>query len=114
MKFFRYRRPSWKTILGVTQAKKRLKKDLGITTLLKPLRWWPNQKRSLKRKLGYESEAGRIIRDGMPKPGGCLLLLLLVIALSMALMATFTIGIHSSMMRAVIQSIAAWQAPCGK
>ena len=74
MKFFRYRRPSWKTILGVTRAKKQIKKDLGITALLKPLRWFPNQKRRIKRKLGYESEVGRLVRDGLPKPGGCLVL----------------------------------------
>ena len=72
MKFFRYRRPSWKTLLGVTAAKKRIKKDVGITTLLKPFRWWPNKKRQLKREIGYESKAGRLIRDGLPKPGGCL------------------------------------------
>lgn len=73
MRFFRYRRPSLKTLLGVTRAKKRLKKELGITALLKPLRWWPNQKRRLKREIGYGSEAGRLVRDGLPKPIGCLL-----------------------------------------
>jgi hypothetical protein len=73
MKFFRYRRPSLKTLLGVTRAKKRLKKDLGITALLRPLRWWPNQKRRIKREIGYESEPGRLLRDGLPKPTGCLL-----------------------------------------
>jgi hypothetical protein len=72
MKFFRYRRPSMKTLLGVTTAKKRLKKDLGITALLKPVRWWPNQKRKIKREIGYESAGGRLLRDGLPKPGGCL------------------------------------------
>ena len=72
MNFFRYRRPSLKTLLGVTRAKKQIKKDLGITALLKPLRWWPNQKRRIKRKLGYESEVGRLVRDGLPKPAGCL------------------------------------------
>ena len=45
MKFFRYRRPSLKTLLGITKAKKQLKKDLGITEALKPFRWWTNQKR---------------------------------------------------------------------
>lgn len=75
MRFFRYRRPSLKTLLGVTRAKKRLNKELGITALLKPLRWWPNQKRRLKRKIGYESDAGRLIRDGMPKPGGCVVMI---------------------------------------
>ena len=34
MKFFRYRRPSIKTILGITAAKKHIKKALGITALL--------------------------------------------------------------------------------
>ena len=78
MKFFRYRRPLLKTLLGVTKAKKRLKKELGITALLKPLRWLPNQKRRLKRKIGYESDAGRLIRNGLPKPGGCLVVLAVV------------------------------------
>jgi hypothetical protein len=72
VKLFRYRRPSLKTVLGVTTAKKQIKKDLGITALLKPFRWWPNQKRRVKRKLGYESRAGRLVRQGLPKPGGCL------------------------------------------
>ena len=36
MKLFRYRRPSLKTILGITKAKERIKKDLGITAILKP------------------------------------------------------------------------------
>jgi hypothetical protein len=84
MKFFRYRRPSLKTILGVTNAKKRLKKELGITSLLKPIRWWPNQKRKIKRKIGYESEIGRALRHGLPKPGGCLLV---VVALASAFSA---------------------------
>ena len=52
MKLFRYRRPSLKTLLGITKAKKRLNKELGITALLKPIRWWPNQKRRLKRVRG--------------------------------------------------------------
>jgi hypothetical protein len=72
VKFFRYRRPSLKTLLGVTKAKKRLKKDLGITALLKPFRWGTNLKRRFKRKIGYESDAGRLIRNGLPRPGGCL------------------------------------------
>ena len=76
MRFFRYRRPSLKTLLGVTKAKKRLKKELGITALLKPIRWLPNQRRRLKRKIGYESDAGRILRDGLPRPGGCLVVIM--------------------------------------
>ena len=80
MKLFRYRRPSLKTMLGITNAKKRLKKELGITALLKPVRWWPNQKRRLKRQIGYESDVGRLLRDGLPKPGGCLVVVAAVVS----------------------------------
>ena len=76
MKFFRYRRPSWKTILGVTKAKKRIKKEVGITEAMKPFRWWTNTKRRFKRKDGYESEAGRLLRNGLPRPGGCLVVVI--------------------------------------
>lgn len=75
MKFFRYRRPSVKTLLGITKAKKQVKKDLGITAALKPFRWWTNQKRKAKRAVGYESAVGRLLRNGLPRPGGCLLVL---------------------------------------
>jgi hypothetical protein len=74
MKFFRYRHPSLKTLLGVTTAKKRIKKRCRYHDLLKPVRWWPNQMRKLKREIGYESPAGRLLRDGLPKPGGCLVI----------------------------------------
>lgn len=75
LRLFHYRRPSSKTILGVTKAKKRLKRELGITALLKPFRWFGNQKCRLRRRVGYESEAGRMIRYGPPTPGGCMLVL---------------------------------------
>jgi hypothetical protein len=75
VKLFRYRKPSLKTLLGITKAKKRLKKELGITALLRPLRAWDNTKRRWKRKVGYESSAGRVLRNGLPRPGGCLLAL---------------------------------------
>jgi len=87
MKFFRYRRPSLKTLLGITKAKKRLKKELGITDALKPFRAWTNAKRRFKRKIGYESEAGRLIRNGLPRPGGCLVVMA-AMALGLATMAT--------------------------
>ena len=74
MKLFRYRKPSVKTMLGVTKAKKRLKKQLGITAAMKPFRWTTNQKRRLKRRIGYESRAGRMLRHGPPRPVGCALL----------------------------------------
>ena len=78
MKFFRYRRPSLNTLLGITKAKKRIKKELGITDALKPFRAWTNAKRRFKRKIGYESETGRLIRNGLPRPGGCLVVLVAV------------------------------------
>jgi hypothetical protein len=84
MKFFRYRRPSLKTILGITKAKRRLKKELGITDAMKPFRWWTNTKRRFKRKIGYESDAGRLIRNGVPRPGGCLAVLVLGTAIAIA------------------------------
>lgn len=34
MKLFRYRRPSLTTVLGITKAKKRVKKELGITAAM--------------------------------------------------------------------------------
>ena len=72
MKLFRYRRPSLTTVLGITKAKKRVKKELGITAAMKPFRFWTNTKRRFKRKGGYESEGGRVIRNGLPRPGGWL------------------------------------------
>jgi hypothetical protein len=86
VKLFRYRRPSLKTLFGITKAKKRLKKELGITAALKPFRWWTNRKRRFKRKIGYESEAGRLIRDGLPRPGGCLVVVIVGIALTIIAM----------------------------
>ncbi len=92
MKFFRYRRPSLKTLLGVTAAKKRIKKDLGITALLKPFRFWTNEKRKIKREVGYESEAGRLIRDGLPKPGGGCLVILFVGAMLFGVGMAWTVS----------------------
>jgi hypothetical protein len=46
MKLFRYRRPSLNSILGITKAKKRVKKELGITAAMKLFRWW----RTLERR----------------------------------------------------------------
>ena len=87
MKFFRYRRPSAKTLLGVTKAKKRVKKELGITEAMKPFRWWTNTKRRFKRKIKYESEGGRLIRNGLRRPGGCLVVVLAVVVAAGAAVA---------------------------
>ena len=89
MRLFRYRRPSLNTLLGITKAKKRIKKELGITEAMKPFRWWTNTKRRFKRKIGYESEAGRLIRNGLPRPGGCLVVAIMagtVLALTAAVL----------------------------
>ena len=89
MKFFRYRRPSLNTLLGITKAKKEIKKDLGITEAMKPFRWWTNTKRRIKRKAGYESNAGRLIRDGLPRPGGCLVVVIVMLGTLIATAAVF-------------------------
>jgi hypothetical protein len=62
-----YHHPSLNTLLSITRAKKRVKKELGITAAMKPLRAWTNTKRQFKRKIGYESEAGRLVRKGVPR-----------------------------------------------
>jgi hypothetical protein len=87
MKLFRYRRPSLKTLLGITKAKKEIKKELGITEAMKPLRWWTNTKRRFKRKVGYESDAGRLIRNGLPRPGACAVVIVVGFALTVSAVA---------------------------
>ena len=89
MKFFRYRRPSLKTLLGITKAKKRIKKELGITEAMKPFRWWTNTKWKIKREIGYESKAGRLIRNGLPRPGGCLVVVMVLVGTVVAVAAAF-------------------------
>jgi hypothetical protein len=89
MKFFRYRRPSINTILGITKEKKRIKKELGITAILKPFRWWTNTKRRLKRRAGYESPAGRLVRDGLPRPMGMGCMVVLAVVGIIAVSVTF-------------------------
>lgn len=70
MRLIRFRRPSLSTVLGVTRAKKRLKRELGITALLRPFRAWGNAKRRVKRRLGYYSMPARVLRNGVPTPLG--------------------------------------------
>jgi len=68
----------------MTKAKKRLKKELGITDALKPFRAWTSAKRRFERKIGYQSEAGRLLRNGLPRPGGCLVVVAAWAALVLA------------------------------
>jgi hypothetical protein len=62
MKIFRYRRPSSKTVLGVTRAKRRAKRSLGISQVegwIKPSR----VKQKVKYRLGLYHPAISIIRN---------------------------------------------------
>jgi len=67
IRLFRYRRPSVKTILGVTKAKKRIKKQLGITAVMRPLRAPGNAKRRVLRQVGYYSGPMKFLRFLMGK-----------------------------------------------
>lgn len=62
MEGMRYRKPSVKTVLGVTTWKKRLNRALGITTLLRPFRALKNYQRRLLRRAGYYSPAMKALR----------------------------------------------------
>lgn len=59
---FRYRKPSLRTILGITKAKRQVKKALGIYEVTKVLNAPKNAKRRIMRKLGYESEPMKLLR----------------------------------------------------
>jgi hypothetical protein len=61
-RIFRYRRPSMKTMLGVTKAKKRLNRQLGITAVKRPFRAPGNAKRRMLRQSGYYSEPMKMFR----------------------------------------------------
>lgn len=58
----RYRKPSLKTVLGITKAKRKIKKDLGIYEITKIINAPKNVKRKVKRSLGYESQIMKIFR----------------------------------------------------
>jgi hypothetical protein len=62
MKLFRYRKPSIKTLLGYTSAKRHLKRELGISQVqawTKPSR----VRQRVKYQLGLYSPAMRIVRN---------------------------------------------------
>ena len=58
----RYRKPSVKTVLGITKMKKRLNKALGINKLLVPFRAVGNYQRRLLRRAGYYSPEMKALR----------------------------------------------------
>jgi hypothetical protein len=51
----RYRRSSVNTVVGITKAKRQLKKATGYYALTRRLRWETNTKRTIVRKVGYDS-----------------------------------------------------------
>jgi hypothetical protein len=51
----RFRKPSLKSMLGVTRTKKRINKQLGITAIKRPFRAPGNMKRRVLRRAGYYS-----------------------------------------------------------
>jgi len=62
MKLFRYRKPSIKTLVGYTSAKRRLKRSIGISQVqawTKPSR----VKQRVKYRLGLYSPVARVIRN---------------------------------------------------
>ena len=61
-RLFRYRKPSMKTMFGVTKAKKRINKQLGITAVKRPFRAPGNAKRRFLRRTGYYSEPMKFLR----------------------------------------------------
>ena len=79
MERIRYRRSSLKTQLGITQEEKKIKRELGITALLRPFRWWGNEKRDIKRELGYYSPDVQLARHVLPHSGHKLLMLALIV-----------------------------------
>lgn len=58
----RYRRHSLKTTLGITRAKKRLNRAIGITAIMRPFRAPGNLKRRMLRKAGYYSGPMKLFR----------------------------------------------------
>jgi hypothetical protein len=62
MKLFRYRKPSMKTLIGYTSAKRRLKRNFGISQVqawTKPSR----VKQRVKYNFGIYSPATRVVRN---------------------------------------------------
>jgi hypothetical protein len=72
-----------RTALGITKEEKRIKRELGITAILKPFRWWGNEKRKLKREVGYYSPEAKFARHFLPRS---------VVRLFMLLVAGLTIA----------------------
>lgn len=60
--FPRYRRPSLKTALGITQAKRRIKRESGYYAATRIFRAPTNYKRRMLRRAGYYSGPMKLLR----------------------------------------------------
>jgi hypothetical protein len=60
--FCRYRRPSLKTALGVTRAKRRFRRATGYYALTRWTRTPQNAKRRALRRAGYYSNGAKLLR----------------------------------------------------
>jgi hypothetical protein len=60
--FPRYRRPSLKTALGITRAKRQMRTVSGYYMLTRPLRATRNFKRRMLRRAGYYSGPMKFLR----------------------------------------------------
>jgi putative lipase involved disintegration of autophagic bodies len=58
----RYRKPSIKSLLGITKAKRRVKRSLGVYKVTKYTNAPKNFKTKIKRKSGYYSAPMKIFR----------------------------------------------------
>ena len=61
-KLIRYRKPSVKTLVGVTKAKKRIKTKTGVYAATKVQRAPTNLERRAKRRVGYYSGPLKFLR----------------------------------------------------
>ena len=62
--FPRYRKPSLSVIIGISQAKRQLRKNLGLSGVHRSSKWLSYKKQSIKRKYipFWNTEAGRLFR----------------------------------------------------
>ncbi len=60
--FPRYRRPSLNTLLGITKAKRQLKRDTGIAQIERVLNTPKNMERQALRRVGFYSEPMKFLR----------------------------------------------------
>ncbi|GIV73529.1 hypothetical protein [Caldilinea sp.] len=87
-----YRRPSWKTLLGVTKAKRHVKRATGITAVQRLFR----APKNFERRMGYYSEPMKFLRFlGKPVQVGITMallaqILLVIIAFFFAACTVFT------------------------